>query len=130
MAILIVCRACLKHVDYGEIHDVKCLDCRIKRVTQSEQDEVKKLYRKAQRYGTKGVSLANIRLQANRLFARAYRKAVQEGIAKGGVDRVNEIMRDIFKEYEEKVVEPRIVVPASGDLIKRIESGRSRAISK
>ena len=73
-SILIFCRDCGKQVPSSDARDQLCLDCRVRRSVADLRDEHARLWRKRERYRTKGANVEQIGHQIGRVEDRMARR--------------------------------------------------------
>lgn len=122
MTLLVKCTGCGKDVDSKDLLDLRCLDCRVKAAVESELIAMRKLQRKANRYGSRGVSLEQTRAQSLRIYRRAEKKGISAGKNGETYDfkRVYGLLNKIFEEFFEKEPESRIKIAEMGDILGEI----------
>lgn len=125
MPLYLLCQSCRKEGESGEISQGLCLNCYLSRLLQDEQREMGRLQAKANRYGSKGLSLVPLRRQAQRIFERTYRKSLYYGIrnfgwANASPEKLMKVLNQLFVEFLPAEVRPRIEIPGVGGVLETL----------
>jgi ribosomal protein L37E len=75
--ILLPCRRCGRQVYSSQVRDGLCLDCRVDAATADLRDEHLRLWRKRERYATRGAGTASVDRQLARVEGRMASRIVE-----------------------------------------------------